>query len=195
MLNTISRPAIVALLLSLSLQSVPAIAGPQAARPNILIAISDDHSWAHTSSGGSSFVATPNLDSVASGGFRFTNAYAGSPGCSPSRAALLTGQHHWMIGPAGTHGSSFPVRYQTFVDLLEGAGYKVGFTGKGWGPGDWLAGGRTKNPAGVEYNDLKLKYTPPIGISDTDYASNFQRFLDERDDGEPESHVVSPGGE
>ena len=185
MLNTISRPAIVALLLSLSLQSVPAIAGPQAARPNILIAISDDHSWAHTSSGGSSFVATPNLDSVASGGFRFTNAYAGSPGCSPSRAALLTGQHHWMIGPAGTHGSSFPVRYQTFVDLLEGAGYKVGFTGKGWGPGDWLAGGRTKNPAGVEYNDLKLKYTPPIGISDTDYASNFQRFLDERDDGEP----------
>ena len=73
------------------------------------------------------------------------------------RAALLTGRHHWMIGPAGTHGSTFPIYYQTFVDVLEDAGYKVGFTGKGWGPGDWLAGGREKNPAGVEYNELKLK--------------------------------------
>jgi uncharacterized sulfatase len=98
---------------------------------------------------------------------------------------LLTGQHHWMIGPAGTHGSSFPVQYETFVDVLEGAGYKAGFTGKGWGPGDWLAGGRSKNPAGVEYNELKLKEKPQKGISDTDYAGNFQRFMDERADDEP----------
>jgi uncharacterized sulfatase len=150
-----------------------------------LIAISDDHSWMHTSIQGSAFVATPSLDSVASSGFLFSNAYAGSPGCSPSRAALLTGRHHWMIGPAGTHGSSFPVHYQTFVDLLEDAGYKVGFTGKGWGPGDWLAGGRKKNPAGVEYNELKLKKKPKKGISSTDYAANFEQFMDERDDGEP----------
>ena len=45
----------------------------------------------------------------------------------------------------------------TFVDVLESAGYKVGFTGKGWGPGDWLSGGRAKNPAGVEFNEVKLK--------------------------------------
>ncbi|MFQ5983867.1 MAG: sulfatase, partial [Woeseiaceae bacterium] len=173
------------MLLALSMQSVPAIAGPQSERPNILIAISDDHSWVHTSAQGSAFVETPNLDSIASGGFRFTNAYAASPGCSPSRAALLTGQHHWMIGPAGTHGSSFPVRYQTFVDLLEDAGYKVGFTGKGWGPGDWLAGGRDKNPAGVEYNEVKLKSEPQVGIADIDYAGNFQQFLDERSADEP----------
>jgi uncharacterized sulfatase len=171
-----------ALLVSLS---NPSTAYSQSDRPNILIAISDDHSWIHTSVAGSTFVQTPSLDSVANGGFRFSNAYAGSPGCSPSRAALLTGQHHWMIGPAGTHGSSFPVQYQTFVDVLEDAGYKVGFTGKGWGPGDWLAGGRKKNPAGVEYNELKLKARPRKGISDTDYAANFQRFLDERDEGEP----------
>src|SRR5210317_468958 len=146
-------------------QSLFTNAAAQSDRPNILIAISDDHSWRHTSAQGSPFVETPSFDSVASAGFRFDNAYAGSPGCSPSRAALLTGQHHWMIGPAGTHGSSFPVHYETFVDLLEKAGYKVGFTGKGWGPGDWLAGGRKKNPAGVEYNDVKLEETPPQGIS------------------------------
>jgi uncharacterized sulfatase len=185
MMNIDPRLIAVSLLLPLCTQAVSAVASPQSERPNILIAISDDHSWMHTSAQGSAFVATPNLDSVARAGFRFSNAYAASPGCSPSRAALLTGQHHWMIGPAGTHGSSFPVHYQTFVDLLEGAGYKVGFTGKGWGPGDWLAGGRKKNPAGVEYNDVKLKKKPKKGISDTDYAANFERFMDERDDGEP----------
>ena len=72
-----------------------------------------------------------------------------------------------MIGPAGTHGSSFPVHYETFVDMLEDAGYKVGYTGKGWGPGDWLGGGRDKNPAGVEYNDAKQLKKPKTGISDT----------------------------
>jgi len=185
MLNFIPRLAAVTLLLSVFAQSVPAIASPQFQRPNILIAISDDHSWMHTSVQGSAFVETPSLDSIANAGYGFSNAYAASPGCSPSRAALLTGQHHWMIGPAGTHGSSFPVHYQTFVDLLEGAGYKVGFTGKGWGPGDWLAGGRKKNPAGVEYNEVKLKTRPRKGISDTDYAANFQKFLNERDEGEP----------
>jgi uncharacterized sulfatase len=170
---------------SLLLQPLFAIAGEQPPGPNILIAISDDHSWKHTSMEGSPFVETPNLDSVAEAGLRFSNAYAGSPGCSPSRAALLTGQHHWMIGPAGTHGSSFPVYYQTFVDVLEEAGYKVGFTGKGWGPGDWYMGGRQKNPAGVEYNEIKLKEKPAEGISSTDYAANFRKFMDERKEGEP----------
>lgn len=181
MTNRIPGMVSVALLLPFFMQ--PAIADSQ--RPNILIAISDDHSWVHTSIQGSEFVDTPNLDSVAKSGFLFTNAYAGSPGCSPSRAALLTGRHHWMIGPAGTHGSSFPVHYLTFVDVLEEAGYKTGFTGKGWGPGDWLVGGRDKNPAGFEYNDVMLKEKPKTGISNKDYAGNFEQFLSEREDDEP----------
>jgi len=185
MINTIFKITLGILLLSLSGQAVFAAGGEQTKRPNILIAISDDHSWKHTSAEGSPFVKTPNLDSVANAGYKFNNAYAASPGCSPSRAGLLTGQHHWMIGAAGTHGSSFSVQYETFVDLLENAGYKVGFTGKGWGPGDWLAGGRSKNPAGVEYNDLKLKVKPRKGISTTDYAGNFKQFMDERKTDEP----------
>jgi len=182
MTSIILRLAAIALLLT---HSLLALAGEQTPKPNILIAISDDHTWKHTSAEGSPFVDTPAFDSVAESGIRFGNAYSGSPGCSPSRAALLTGQHHWMIGPAGTHGSSFSVYYRTFVDVLEEAGYKVGFTGKGWGPGDWLAGGRDKNPAGFEYNDLKLRKTPAVGISSTDYAANFKRFMDERENDEP----------
>ena len=74
------RLTAVTLLLSLSTLSAPVIAGPQSERPNILIAISDDHSWLHTSAQGSTFVETPNLDSIANDGFRFSNAYAASPG-------------------------------------------------------------------------------------------------------------------
>ncbi|MBT8108961.1 MAG: sulfatase [Gammaproteobacteria bacterium] len=175
------------LVLLLSLVAPPVIAGavPEAKRPSILLAISDDQSWPHTSVAGSPFVETPNLDDLAASGFYFANGYAGSPGCSPSRAALLTGRHHWMIGPAGTHGSSFPVRYKTFVDILEDAGYKVGFTGKGWGPGDWLAGGHDRNPAGVEYNNIELGKDRKKGILNSDYAANFAQFLSERDEGQP----------
>lgn len=185
MTNKIPNMAATIFFLLLSMHSVLAVAGSNTKKPNILIAISDDQSWPHTSAAGSAFVETPNMDKLASDGFHFTNAYAASPGCSPSRAALLTGQHHWMIGPAGTHGSSFPVYHETFVDLLERGGYKVGFTGKGWGPGSWSAGGRDKNPAGVEYNEQKLKKAPKKGISDKDYAGNFEQFLSERKHGEP----------
>ncbi|MBT8038629.1 MAG: sulfatase [Gammaproteobacteria bacterium] len=146
-------------------------------RPNILIAITDDHSWKHTSAHGSTFIETPNIDRIGQSGLHFENAYSGSPGCSPSRAALLTGQHHWMIGPAGTHASTFPIHYDTFVDALDEAGYTVGFTGKGWGPGDWLSGGRQRNPAGDEYNEIKLDGEQAAGLSDIDYAANFEQFL------------------
>jgi len=185
MKRTIPALVFIALLLPLAVQSSVVFAASDSGRPNILIAISDDQSWIHTSVEGSPFVQTPNMDRIASHGYHFTNAYAGSPGCSPSRAALLTGQHHWMIGPAGTHGSSFPAYHETFVDLLESDGYKVGFTGKGWGPGSWSAGGRDKNPAGVEYNEIKLEKKPKKGISDKDYAGNLEQFLGEREQDEP----------
>ena len=72
MLKTILRLAALALLLSLAFNG---LANAKAARPNILIAISDDHSWNDTSVQGSPFVKTPNVDSIANAGFRFSNAY------------------------------------------------------------------------------------------------------------------------
>ena len=176
----------VAVLVSIfALQITPAHADSDAKRPNILLAISDDQSFKHTSIESGTFVRTPSLEKIARNGFYFENGYAASPGCSPSRAALLTGRHHWMIGPAGTHGSSFPVHYDTFVDLLEDSGYKVGFTGKGWGPGDWLGGGRGRNPAGDEYNEIELGKDRKKGILNNDYAANFEQFLGDRSGDEP----------
>jgi N-sulfoglucosamine sulfohydrolase len=153
-------------------------------RPNILVAVADDQSWVHTSAAGYRAVATPAFDQVCQRGVRFTQCIAGSPGCSPSRAALLTGLHHWQLEEAGTHDSSFPKRFQTYPDRLERAGYFVGCTGKGWGPGNWKVSGRTRNPAGTAYD--RCKTSPPFkGISHNDYAANFAEFLRGRPKGRP----------
>ena len=158
-------------------------------RPNILFVIWDDVSYPHASAYGSKMVSTPAFDRVAREGVLFHNAFAPAPGCSPTRAAFLTGRHIWMIEQAGTHASSFPQTYLSYQDLLEEAGYAVGFTGKPWGPGKWDVSGRTRNPAGPEYNDVKLD--PPYdGISDKDYAGNFQAFLDSKPAGQPFSFWV-----
>ena len=153
-------------------------------RPNILLAISDDQSFPHTSAAGFKAVRTPAIDRVAKEGVLFLNAFGGSPGCSPCRASLLTGRHTWQIEQAGTHDSSFPTNYVVFPDLLEQAGYWVGYTGKGWGPGNWKVSGRARNPAGPDFSQRKT--SPPFsGIARIDYAANFDEFLAQRPKGKP----------
>lgn len=158
----------------------PALA---AKRPNILFAISDDQSYPYSSIYGSNGAKTPAFDRVAREGVLFNNAYCASPGCSPCRAALLTGRQTWQIENAGTHASSFPQKYVVYPDMLEQAGYKVGYTGKGWGPGNYKISGRTRNPAGPVWSKRKNNAAPK-GISKTDYAANFRDFLNDRKAGE-----------
>ncbi|NOR76560.1 MAG: sulfatase-like hydrolase/transferase, partial [Draconibacterium sp.] len=154
------------------------------AKPNILFIISDDQSFIHTSISGSNFINTPAFDKIASEGILFTNAIAASPGCSPSRAAILTGKYPWQIDEAGTHASSFPTKFKVFPDILEDAGYKVGFTGKGWAPGDYEVSGRKRNPAGDEYSKIQL--IPPYEfISTNDYSENFKEFYNKKNKNQP----------
>jgi uncharacterized sulfatase len=152
-------------------------------RPNILLAISDDQSYPYAGAYGDQGVKTPAFDRVAKEGALFHSCLAGSPGCSPSRASLLTGRHTWEIEQAGTHASSFPKIYQVYPDILEQAGYFVGYTGKGWGPGNWKVSGRDRNPCGNNYSSLKND-SPP-GIRNTDYAANFNAFLEDKPDDRP----------
>jgi len=174
----------------------------QRQRPNILFCISDDQSHPHASAYGSKFVNTPAFDRVAREGVLFTHAFTASPGCSPSRAAILTGRYPWQLEHAGTHASSFPGKYVVYPDLLEKAGYHVGYTGKGWGPGNFRVSGRERNPAGPAYQKRKLGSPPPRGISSRDYAGNFGDFLKARPKGKPfcfwygasEPHRVFPRG-
>ena len=146
-----------------------------AERPNILVAISDDQSYPHASAYGYEAIKTPAFDRVAKMGLLFRNAFTPAPGCSPMRAAFLTGRNIWQIEHAGTHASSFPAKYDVYQDRLEDAGYFVGYTGKAWGPGNWKASGRTRNPAGPDFSRRKLD--APSGIRNTDYAANFADFL------------------
>ncbi len=148
-------------------------------KTNILFVISDDQSFPYASAYGTDWVKTPNFDRVARQGILFTNAFVTSPGCSPSRASILTGRYPWQIEEAGTHGSSFPRKYKVFTEVLEENGYAVGFTGKPWAPGDWQVSGWTQNPVGPEFNQKKLK-PPYSGISNIDYNGNFELFMNQR---------------
>lgn len=154
-----------------------------AERPNVLIAISDDQSYPHASAYGEPVIHTPGFDEVARRGVLFHNAFTPAPGCSPMRAAFLTGKYIWQIGAAGTHASHFPKQLETFPGRLAVGGYHVGYTGKAWGPGNFKVSGRAQNPAGPSYNSRRLK--APQGISARDYAANFADFLDAKDEDAP----------
>jgi len=170
---------------SLALAGIGCTGGRSGKRPNILLAIADDQSWPHTGAYGSRIVKTPAFDRIAREGILFTHGYCPAPQCSPARAALLTGKNIWQLEEAGTHASYFPAKFQVYPDLLETAGYFVGYTGKPWSPGNWQDSGWSRNPAGPGYNDRQLDQVPAEGISSLDYAGNFEDFLQARSDDQP----------
>lgn len=153
-------------------------------RPNILLVIADDWSFGQAGAYGSEWIHTPAFDRVAREGVLFSNAFTNNPKCSPCRASLLTGRNTWQLEEAMCHFGLFRAKWPVYPDLLEQAGYKVGFTGKGWGPGDFKAGGFRRNPAGPAYQKARLK-PPREGMSSIDYAGNFAAFLDDRKPGQP----------
>jgi len=69
------------------------VADAQPERPNIIFILADDLGWMDTSVYGSEYYETPNIDRLAQRGMLFTDAYAASPLCSPTRASILTGKH------------------------------------------------------------------------------------------------------
>ncbi len=163
---------------------------PSSSRPNILFIVSDDQGYPHASAYGCDFVNTPTFDRIAKEGLLFTNFFVTAPQCSPSRASILTGRYIWQNGPAGMHWSTFPKGLVTYTELLNKNGYRVGYTGKGWSPGNWIDGGRKHNPAGIKYIDVKdakeyKKSIPAKGISGENYAGSFGVFLDNTDKSKP----------
>ncbi|GBD35183.1 Arylsulfatase [bacterium HR36] len=122
------------------------VASPAQERPNIVVILADDLGWADLSCYAPSLWQTPHLDRLAAQGIRFTDGYAASCVCSPTRAALMTGRH-----PARLHLTTFlpgrkdmptqkllqPVIRQqlpneeiTLAELLKTRGYVCGLFGK-----------------------------------------------------------------
>lgn len=162
---------------------LPTLSCARRARPNILFAIADDWSWPHASIAGTTELHTPAFDRVAKEGVLFTNCYVSAPSCTPSRGAILTGQYHWRLEEGANLWSILPSKFIVYPSLLEGQGYHIGYTGKGWGPGDIEDAGRIRNPAGPVYNQLLQQSA--FGISTIDYAANFAAFLDDKNPEEP----------
>jgi arylsulfatase A-like enzyme len=123
-------------------------------RPSILLCIADDASWHHFGLNGDRVVRTPHIDRLAREGVTFRHAFCSSPSCTPSRGAILTGQHFWRLGEGANLWSRWPNTAPVYPDLLAHVGYAVGLQGKGWGPGDFRTHGRDHNPAGPAVRDF-----------------------------------------
>ncbi|GAB3665058.1 sulfatase-like hydrolase/transferase [Echinicola sediminis] len=114
-----------------------------ASKPNIVVIYLDDLGYGDVSAYGATEISTPNMDKIANGGVRFTNGYASSATCTPSRYALLTGMYPWRNKDAkilpGTAPLLIGTEQLTLPKMLKEQGYYTGIVGKwhlGLGNGD-----------------------------------------------------------
>ena len=128
------RPLTVAAMLLCIAPASREAAHGQARRPNILLIVSDDVGYADIGAYGSREIPTPNIDRLAAGGIRFTDAYVSGPYCSPTRAGLMTGRYPQRFGyefnPDGSPDYGLPLTEKTMADRLRAAGYRTALFGK-----------------------------------------------------------------
>lgn len=114
--------------------------------PNIVLILADDMGWNQVGYHGSEFYETPNIDRLAAEGIWFTDAYASSPLCSPTRAGLMTGRHparlhitvhlsltrdlfvRSLLEPIQSY--ALPLEETTLAEMLKTIGYATGHFGK-----------------------------------------------------------------
>ena len=112
----------------------PARGGEWAPRPNIIFILADDLGYGDLGCYGQKRIQTPNLDRLAKDGMRFTQFYAGSTVCAPSRCALMTGLHTGHCFIRGNGKDNLRPEDATVAEALKGASYATGLVGK-WGLG------------------------------------------------------------
>jgi len=193
------------LLLAPVLLASAAVAADRAAdpRPNIIVILADDLGWGDLGCYGQAFTRTPNLDRMAAEGMRFTQFYAGSAICGPSRCVLMTGLHTGHARIRGNQHSNLLPEDETVAKLLRRAGYATGLIGK-WGLGenssltglpsrqgfDYFFGYRTHQEAHNHFppylwrNDERVPLPNPVdpahqGYTDHPVVFAEDRFLDE----------------
>lgn len=126
--------------LAIGLISLSTLTFAQNKKPNIVFILADDLGYGDLGVYGQKIIKTPNIDRLAKQGKLFTNFYAGTTVCAPSRSSLLTGQHtghtyirgNKEIQPEGQE--PLPDSVETYAQLLQKAGYVTGAFGK-WGLG------------------------------------------------------------
>jgi arylsulfatase A-like enzyme len=185
-------------LLGCSLAAVVAAAvGPQTAhpqsapRPNIILIMADDLGYGDLGSYGQRIIQTPNLDRLAVEGLRFTQFYAGSTVCAPSRSVLMTGRH---MGHTRVRGNAGAGNYAaqtlasedvTIARVLKDAGYATALIGK-WGLGEM---GSEGEPNRQGFDDF-------YGVVNQTHAHNhYPDFVWRNREKVPLPNVVTPVGQ
>src|SRR5438874_4690474 len=128
------RTPLAVLALVLGFAVVPAAAGQNPPRPNIVILLADDLGYADVGLQGCKDIPTPHIDSLAQKGVRCTNGYVSGPYCSPTRAGLLTGRYQQRFGhefnPGNGPNVGLPLSETAMAERLKAAGYATGLVGK-----------------------------------------------------------------
>lgn len=118
-------------------------------KPNIIYILADDLGYGDLGCYGQKEIKTPNLDNMAANGMIFTQHYAGSTVCAPSRCTLMTGLHTGHSKVRGNANVPINENDTTIATLLKGAGYHTGLIGK-WGLGQAGTSG-IPNKNGFDY--------------------------------------------
>lgn len=166
---------------------------PKVRRPNILLIVADDLGYADLGVQGCRDIPTPNIDSIANNGVRFTNGYVSCPVCSPTRAGLMTGRYQQRFGHEHNPGNAetavpefgLPLSEATLAERLKQTGYATGMFGKwhlGYRPEmqpqkrgfdefyGFLAGAHSYLHASVGGGESILRGTEPV--SGIDYTTD-----------------------
>ncbi|UZR99269.1 arylsulfatase [Chondrinema litorale] len=162
-------------------------------KPNIIYIMADDMGYADVGCYGQQLIKTPDIDKLASQGMRFTDHYAGTSVCAPSRCVLMTGMH---MGHAAVRGNKqwqpsgqmpLPSQMVTVAELMKQGGYTTGMIGK-WGLGNVETEG-SPNKQGWDYfygytdQVLAHNYYPEYLIKNEEkvYLDNEVKYLDSTD--------------
>ena len=139
--RSLARWMFAALMVASLAPQVPAAAQRAPRRPNVVFILADDAGYGDIGVQGQKRFSTPNIDRLATEGMRFTQFYAGSTVCAPSRSVLMTGKHtgHTWIrgnraGGEDAGDTSLPDSIRTLAEVMKQAGYVTGGFGK-WGLG------------------------------------------------------------
>lgn len=165
-------------------------------RPNIILIISDDHSYQTISAYGSKLIKTPGIDRIAREGVLFNNGYVTNSICGPSRAVILTGKYSNKNGFKDNENSSFNGNQNSFAKELQSNGYQTAWIGKwhletkplGFTYWQILPGqGQYYNPDFLKMDSSKIRIEGYVSNVIEDLAED---WLDHRDTTKPFCLVV-----
>lgn len=183
--SALLRPSAWGTLGTLALLAFPQqINAAPVARPNVVLMLADDLGYGDLGCYGQRRIPTPNIDRLATEGMRFTQFYAGTAVCAPSRSVLMTGLHTGHTPIRGNAKVDLKAEDLTVAEVLKTAGYTTGMIGK-WGLGQ----------VGTSGSPVRQGFDHFFGYADQTHAHNYYpTFLVRNEERVPLRNVVPDEG-